>query len=118
MCEQSTGPEGLFQIQVCSRANNRRDTKDESCGVVGDLSICLEGERAGGYRPFNRGAGLLGSEFGCAPPVSTCELPSSFGGMIVSKVSSATLQHFAKDSTLRLEGRVKKWQRVPARGKF
>lgn len=49
MREQSTGLEELFQIQVCSRANNRRDTKDESCGVVGDLSICLEGERAGGY---------------------------------------------------------------------
>ncbi len=40
-----------------------------SPGGVGDLSICLEGERAGGYRHFNRGAGLLGSEFGCAPPV-------------------------------------------------
>jgi hypothetical protein len=56
MCEQSTGLEELFQIQVCSRVNNRRDTKDESCGV-GDLSICLEGERAGEYRHFNPGAG-------------------------------------------------------------
>lgn len=89
-----------------------------SPGGVGDLRICLEGERAGGYRHFNRGGRLTWLGIRLCTTSSTCELPSSLGGMIVSKVSSATLQHFAKNSTLRLEGRVKKWQRVPARGKF
>jgi len=120
MCEQSTGLEGLFQIQIFSRAGNRRDTKDESwwCWWPEHLLGRRESRWIPPYRHFNRGGRLTWLGTRLCTTSSTCELPSSFGGMIVSKVSSATLQHFAKNSALRLEGHVKKWQRVPARGKF
>ncbi len=113
MCEQSTGLEGLFQIQVRSRVNNRRDAKDESwwCWWPEHLLGRRESRWIQALQPGSRFT-WLGIRL-CTTS-STCELPSSFGGMIVEGL----IQHFANNSTLRLEGHVKKWQRVPAHGKF
>ncbi len=84
--------------------NNRRDTRDESCGV-GDLGKHLLGRR----EPVNTGTSTGPVKLARNSVVHQfdCELPSPLGRMIVEGLISDK-QHFAKNSTLQREGHVKK----------